>query len=449
MVGLAKSGLAAIKLLQQHNFHVVLTTLDKLDEKTKAELVDVEIIDGQHPFSLLDDKYDFIVKNPGVPYKTDFIKEAQKRNFTIISEIELAYVFSQNIYLAITGTNGKTTTAILTKEILSKYYTNIFLAGNVGIPLSDVVREHPKDVIVVLELSNFQLMGTIDFKPHLATILNLSPDHLDYMNSVEEYYQSKTLIYKNQTKDDYFLYNLDDPIIDEYVKKIPSKIITYSTKEVADIIVEDNWIVFSNQKLIDLAQVKLIGDHNIYNIMVAVAYATLMKVPLETIREVVYQFKGVPYRLELVAENDHLKFYNDSKSTTPDSTLTAVKAVEKTPYYLIMGGYDKGLDYQALGEYLSKSKKLVKVLTYGEIKNVLANVLKEDTIVFSDLNEVMHYIKDNVREGAILFSPATSSFDQYSNFEERGEHFNKLVKELVEWEWFLVLEEPAGISIPH
>lgn len=430
VVGLARSGLAAVKLLQQHDFQVVLTTNERLDAKTKAELVDVEVIDGQHPFSLLDDKYDFIVKNPGIPYNNPFIQEAMRRHFKIISEIELAYVFSNNIYLAITGTNGKTTTATLTADILSKYYTNIFLAGNVGVPLSDVVRTHPKGNIVVLELSNFQLMGTVDFKPHLATILNLSPDHLDYMNSVEEYYRSKTLIYKNQTKDDYFLYNLDDPNIDEFVNNIPSNIVTFSTKETADIIVEDNWIIFQNQKVIDLAEVQLLGVHNIYNIMVAVGYTMLMKVPVEIIREVVYAFRGVPYRLEYMGEHGNLKFYNDSKSTTPDSTITAIKAVEKNPYYLILGGFDKGLDYEELIVYLENSENLQKVFTYGEIKNVLANVLKEDTIVFNDLKEVMQYIKKNVHEGVILFSPATSSFDQYANFEERGQHFNDLVKEL-------------------
>lgn len=430
VVGLARSGLAAVKLLQQHDFQVVLTTDERLDAKTKAELVDVDVIDGQHPFSLLDDNYDFIVKNPGIPYTNPFIQEAMRRHFKIISEIELAYVFSNNIYLAITGTNGKTTTATLTADILSKYYTNIFIAGNVGVPLSDVVRNHPKDNIVVLELSNFQLMGIVDFKPHLATILNLSPDHLDYMNSVKEYYRSKTMIYKNQTKDDYFLYNLDDPHIDEFVNNIPSKIVTFSTKETADIILEDNWIVFQNQKVIDLAHVQLLGIHNIYNIMVAVGYTMLMKVPVEIIREVVYAFRGVPYRLEYLGEHDNLKFYNDSKSTTPDSTITAIKAVEQNPYYLIIGGFDKGLDYEELIVYLENSDNLQKVFTYGEIKNVLANVLKEDTIVFNDLTEVMRYIKKNVHEGVILFSPATSSFDQYANFEERGQHFNDLVKEL-------------------
>lgn len=429
VIGLARSGLASVKLLKQQGFHVVLTTNERLEPKTKEELVDVEIIDGQHPLSLLDDKYDFIVKNPGIPYTNPFVQEAVRRHFKIISEVELAYMFSNNIYLAITGTNGKTTTATLAYQILRKYYTNIFLAGNVGVPLSDIVRDHCKDNIVVVELSNFQLMGTIDFKPHVATILNLSPDHLDYMNSVEEYYRSKTLIYKNQTQDDYFLYNLDDPLIDEFINDIPSQIVTFSVKETADIIIEDNWIVFRNQKVIDLANVQLLGVHNIYNMMVAIGYAMLMKVPVEIIRDVVYQFRGVPYRLEYIGEYNNLKFYNDSKSTTPDSTITAIKAVEQNPYYLILGGFDKGLDYEELIVYLENSENLQKVFTYGEIKNVLANVLKEDTIVFNDLSEIMNYIKKSVHEGVVLFSPATSSFDQYADFEKRGQHFNDLVKE--------------------
>lgn len=427
VVGLKRSGLAAVKILKANNYDVIVTINDAMSEEEKKLLNDVIVYENGHPFSLLDEKWDFIVKNPGIPYHVPFIKKAQEKNFKILNEVELAYQFYNNTYLAITGTNGKTTTTTLIYEIFNNAFNNVVLAGNIGLALSEEILKVKNNNIVVLELSSFQLMGIEKFKPRVATILNLSPDHLDYMKNVEDYYLSKLAIYKNQDENDFFIYNEDDENIRKYVKGLKAKIIKFSVEKQSDVYLKNNWIYYYDEKVIDIDKLQVIGLHNIQNIMVALIYAKLWNINNDIIKNVVYSFKGVEYRLQRVDGFNNNKFYNDSKSTTAESTITAIKAIDNEECVLILGGFDKKLDYTELIKEVNDSKDINLVLTFGMIKDNFNNVNK-NLIKFNNLEEVVTYLKANVFDKIVLFSPATSSFDQFENYEQRGQFFNTLIR---------------------
>ena len=426
VIGLQRSGHAAIRLLRKQGYEITVTINKQLSAADRNLLKGVIVYDNGHPLTLLDSNWDLIVKNPGIPYRIPFIKEAMKRGYQIITEVELGYLYSNNDYYAITGTNGKTTTTTLIFEILRHYFDNVYCGGNIGLPLSDIVLEHSTNNKVVLELSSFQLMGIEKFRPHIATILNLAPDHLDYMDNVDDYYQSKMAIYKNQTATDYFLLNEDDKLILEYAQNIKAKLVKFSLTKESDAYLKNDWLYFYNEAVIDTKKIQIIGQHNLYNILVALCFAKLLNVSNECIQEVVYNFTGVEYRLEKVNGFKNNTYYNDSKSTTPDSTITALQAI-KDELVLIIGGFDKKLNYSGLINYVNENNKVVMVLTYGQIKDNFSEINK-DVLKFDNLELVVNYLRDKIDNQVVLFSPATSSFDQYDNYEQRGEHFNKLIK---------------------
>lgn len=428
VIGLQKSGLAAYNLLVKMGYDVTVSVNNVLSDSEKTLIPLAELNDGGHDLQLAQQKWDIVVKNPGIPYHVAFIQELILNNNEIISEIELAYEYQPNsTYLALTGTNGKTTTTTLLFNILKQAYNNTLLAGNIGYPLAQLVLDHPNENIFCLELSSFQLMGIKKFKPAIASIINLAPDHLDYMKNVEDYYESKQSIYQNQDENDYFILNKDDKLVQKYLDNCMAKIITYSIKEKADFYVSDNYIVHNNQQLLDLSKLKVVGEHNIYNVMVALIYAYLMKVELELIQKAIYEFTGVEYRLQKVEGIKNNIYYNDSKATTPDSTITALKTFKTEPLILIMGGFDKGLDFSELIEVINQKNNIFKVYLYGQINNKIKG-LKKNVCIFDDLNQVMQDILSNYDNKTVLFSCATSSYDQYKNYEQRGEHFNKLIK---------------------
>lgn len=434
VIGLAKSGLAAIKLLQKHNYDVVLTTNNILSDEERLNLNNVEIFDGGHPLELLNQDFEFVVKNPGIPYTVSFIKEACQK-FEVITEIELGYRFrhEDDIILSLTGTNGKTTTVTLIYDILKAGLDNVYCGGNIGTPLCDLINDHDYQKTIILEISNFQLLGTSSFNSHITSILNLSPDHLDYMNSVEEYYESKLKIYANQSNLDYYICNLDDDLLNDYLEKYKpkSKIITYSLNKDSDIYIKDNYIYYFNEKIICLNDIKIQGQHNLMNIMCAIAYSKLMNVDNNIINNVISNFNGVEYRLQEVYQTSDLRFYNDSKSTTPDSTITAINAINDDNVVLILGGKKKGLDFSGLKAVLDTKACYKTIYVYGELKDDLKLVFNNyNVIVLDNLTDVINDIKNNNIKGSILFSPASSSYDQYPNYEKRGLHFNTLIKEV-------------------
>jgi UDP-N-acetylmuramoylalanine--D-glutamate ligase len=426
-MGLGRSGYGAIHLLKKFNYEIVVTINDSLSLKDKDNLSGIKVFDNGHPLSLLDEDFAFIVKNPGIKYSIPFIQEALKKGIKIITEIELAYNLTNNTYLAITGTNGKTTVTTLVYDIIKEQLAHVLCAGNIGTALSEVVCEYGNDNIIVTELSSFQLMGIDKFKPHIATILNLAPDHLDYMPTLESYYESKLSIYQNMNKDDYFLLNIDDTNVVKYVKNINCNIITFSLMKKADIYLKDNNIFFKDELIMNTNEIKIIGQHNLANILVAVGFAKLMNIDNCVIKKVINNFKGVEYRLELVNGLNNNTYYNDSKATTPDSTITALKALSNKELVLILGGFDKGLDNNLLINYINDHHNIISVYAYGQIKDKF-NDIKVPLNKMNSLNEVVKDILNKYHDINILFSPATSSYDQYDNYEVRGAHFNKLIR---------------------
>ncbi len=437
VLGLAKSGKAAVELLL--HLHATVT-VNEYAFKEKIDCYDeyvsrgVEMVVGGHPDELFERDFDFVVKNPGINYHKPFILRLKERGIPVYTDIELAYQVScpQN-YIAITGTNGKTTTVTLIDEILKNASRRVCLAGNVGTPLSKWVLEkdliHESDYDVVLEMSNFQLLDIEKFHPHISTVINLTPDHLDYMDSLDEYYASKMRIYMNQDENDYFLENKDDPILQDYLKKYPMKAkrITFSLESDADCMIKDSAIYFQNEHIIDLDEIKIVGRHNIQNMMIAIMACALSNVDKTCIHETLAHFMGVEHRIEFVREYQGVKYYNDSKATNTDAAIIALKAFDK-PVILLMGGHEKGLDLTEMSTYQDQIQALI---CFGAAKERFAKEMHcPQTYIEQHMKDAILKAKEIAKDGDIvLLSPSTSSYDEFSGYEERGRVFKTIVNE--------------------
>ncbi|MBR2067760.1 MAG: UDP-N-acetylmuramoyl-L-alanine--D-glutamate ligase, partial [Solobacterium sp.] len=284
---------------------------------------------------------------------------------------------------------------------------------------------------IALELSQGQLIDMFDFHPEVSTIINLTPDHIDFMGSLENYYASKTRIYQNTQKEDYFILNKDDEEVKKYIQKypLPCSSISFSLEnKEADAYIENGYLVKDGKAFLDLAKVTLPGKHNIQNIMIASLMCMCVGVKEEDIQDVVYHFSGVEHRIEFVKEIDGVKYYNDSKATNTDATITALKAFEKG-VFLLVGGFEKGLAMDEVKKYLAPVKKVIGYGASG--KRIAHDLVGEDAIVVNDLQEAILCAKELAMKGdVVLLSPTTSSFDQYTSFEERGKHFKRIVESL-------------------
>ncbi|WP_288146850.1 UDP-N-acetylmuramoyl-L-alanine--D-glutamate ligase [Thomasclavelia cocleata] len=436
VIGLAKSGRAAINLLYKLNATITVNEYkDTKDIPDYQEFIDkgIEMITGSHPEELFERDFDFVIKNPGINYHKPFILRLKERNIPVYTEIELAYqVAKKQNYIGVTGTNGKTTTVTLIDKILKGHYSNVHLAGNVGTPLCEIVLKYnlleEENHYIVLEMSNFQLLDIDTFKPFVSTIINLTPDHLDYMASLDEYYASKTNIYKNTNVNDYFIVNKDDVVLAEYLKKypIPCKQITMSLTEQADCIIKNQAIYYRDEFIIDLNDIKVVGNHNLQNIMIAICIAKQCGIKNDILNQEIASFIGVEHRIEFVKEIKGVKIYNDSKATNTDASIIALKAFDQ-PVILLMGGFDKGLDLQEMATYKDKIKRLV---TFGAAgKRFKEDMKVENSICVNNLKEATLEAIKNAQSGDIvLLSPSTSSFDEFTGYEERGLVFKDIVK---------------------
>lgn len=438
VVGLARSGMAAIKVLHELGADIVLSErkpAEELKELSTLKELGVTIV-GQD-MEVFDQKYDLCVKNPGVPYRSPFMEALALHGVPVITEIELAFqVAKPQHYIAITGTNGKTTTTTLVYEILNRAFPGkAHLCGNIGIPLCEIVMEEglmeESDHYIALEISNYQLVNIDRFRPDVATIINLTPDHVDFMGSLEAYYKSKTEVYRNMTPEDTFLLNADDPVLAEYVEKypVPATVRSFSLDRTdTDNCVKDGQLYVGDEPVLPLTSIRLPGKHNLQNVMIAVSAAKVLGISNETVQEVVEGFTGVEHRIEFVREKDGVRYYNDSKGTNTDATVTALKAFDKG-VILLIGGFEKGLPMDDVKAHLGCVKK---VIGYGACgPRLVADTVGEDGIVVTTLDEaVAEAVKIAGPGDTVLLSPTTSSFDQYTCFEERGDHFKKLVNEL-------------------
>lgn len=438
VVGLARSGMAAIKVLHKLGADIVLSERKPAEElKELATLKELGVTIVDQSMEVFDKDYDLCVKNPGVPYRSPFMEALAQHGVPVITEIELAFqVAKPQHYIAITGTNGKTTTTTLVYEILNAAFPGkAHLCGNIGIPLCEIVMEEglmeESDHYIALEISNYQLVNIDRFRPDVATIINLTPDHVDFMGSLEAYYKSKTEVYRNMKPEDTFILNADDPVLAEYVEKypVPATVKSFSLDNTdTDNYVKDGQLCVGDEPVLPLTSVRLPGKHNLQNVMIAVSVAKVLGIANETIKEVVEGFTGVEHRIEFVRELDGVRYYNDSKGTNTDATVTALKAFDKG-VILLLGGFEKGLPMDDVKAHLGCVKKVIGFGACGP--RLVADTVGEDGIVVTTLDEaVAEAVKIAEPGDTVLLSPTTSSFDQYTCFEERGDHFKKLVNEL-------------------
>lgn len=438
VVGLARSGMAAIRVLKKLGAEVTLSESKKKDDIKEIGFLNennVEIV-GQD-MSVFERDFDFVVKNPGVPYRSPMMQKLQERNIPVITEIELAYqVAKPQHYIAITGTNGKTTTSTLTYEILRRAFPGkAHLCGNIGIPLCEIVMENglmeEGGHYIALEISNFQLVNIDKFRPEVATIINLTPDHIDFMGSLDNYYKSKTEVYRNMAGNDVFLLNADDPVVKEYTDRYPVKCAkeSFSTdSQSADCIAKDGYLEIKGEKIIPLNAIKIVGKHNLQNVMIAVSAAKAIGISNDVILDAVSSFKGVEHRIEFVREINGVKYYNDSKGTNTDATITALKAFDRG-VILLVGGFEKGLPMDEMKKHLGCVKKIIGFGACGA--RLVHDLVGEDGIVVTTLDEAVAEANKIAESGdTVLLSPTTSSFDQYTCFEERGDHFKKIINAL-------------------
>ena len=446
VLGAGISGIGAAKLLIKNDIEVLLfdnnpqISVDKIKKslygktKLKIKLGDVEDSD-------LDD-VKLCAISPGFPKTNLVYQKVLRRKIPIISEIELAYLYTKGTVCAITGSNGKTTTTELTGQMLKrKYADRTHVVGNIGKPYSEEVIGKTEDDRYVIECSSFQLEDIVSFKPHVAAILNLAPDHLDRYQRYTDYINAKLNIALNMGKEDVLVLNYEDQILRELVQKknlFNCKTVFFSSKRtlVEGFYIFDNAIFFKDKtktiKLVRLNELKLIGNHNYENVMAAMAIAYYMEVSFVDIVEVAKEFKGLEHRIEFVREKNGVKYYNDSKATNPDAAIKAIEAIDGK-IILIAGGRDKGIDY---GDFIMSVKEKVRyMILLGEAKKKIAykaHDLNYNNVIFVDsLEEAVDMANSYSNVGdTVLLSPACSSLDMFSNYEERGRVFKEKVMSL-------------------
>ncbi|MDF2535797.1 MAG: murD [Bacillales bacterium] len=436
VLGLAKSGVAAARLLHKLGAFVTVNDMKPLwDNANAQELLEegITVICGSHPVELLDEGIELVVKNPGIPYNNPMIQKALEKEIPIITEVELAYEISEADFIAITGTNGKTTTTTLIFEMLQAGGKNPLIAGNIGTVACEVAESATKENIIVIEMSSFQLMGIQKFRPHIAIMTNLFDAHLDYHGTRKEYLKAKMNVVKNQRNNDYFIYNGRQSELKEVVGNFESNLIPFSIDPAYSdqAFVKDGFIIFQGERIVDISKIILPGDHSLENILCAVSASKLVGVSNQAIESVLMTFKGVKHRFQFVKELKGRKFYNDSKAT---NIVAASKALEafKTSTILLAGGLDRGNEFDDLIPYLKQVRVLV---TFGQTAPKLARVARdagiESILVVENVEAAVPAAFEVSNEGeVILLSPACASWDQYRDFEVRGDIFVRAVNNL-------------------
>lgn len=435
VLGLAKSGEAAAQLLYDSKVTFTINDLTPLENNEIAKYfqsLGVPVVTGEHPISLLDD-VDLVVKNPGIPYNNPIVKEALKRNIPIITEVELSYYLFNGTLIGITGSNGKTTTTTLIFELLNEAKLHPVIAGNIGQVATNVARTQKDGQPIVMELSSFQLKAIKKFKPNISILLNLTEAHLDFHETMEDYLDSKLNITKNQTESDVVIYNFEEEKIKSNVLTKPIKKLPFSTKQYLrdGVSLKDNKIYYKDEVIIERQQIALPGNHNLENVLAAIAVSKVMDVPNEVIKNVLKSFTGVKHRLQFVKELNGRKFYNDSKATNILATIKAIEAFNE-PTVLIAGGLDRGNEYDELFQHFNNVKSCV---VYGESSEKLVEAARRNGFnkieKVNNLEQATILAYENSEKGdIILLSPACASWDQFSSFEERGDMFIQFVHKL-------------------
>ncbi len=444
VIGTGISGRGAVKLLLAAKAEPILFDAnEKLDPvKITAELQTeqaVPVYIGTLPEEV-EARVERLVLSPGVPVDSAFVQKFSSRGIPVWGEIELAFAFEQGHVLAITGTNGKTTTTSMTGEILRAYYRKVFVVGNIGTSYADAAMQTTADSVTVAEISSFQLETVEAFKPAVSAILNITPDHIDRHHSLANYIAVKERIAMNQTASETVVLNYEDEVTRGFGTKTKAKVVYFSSaRELTDgFYLKENVIYQAvngeTRALLNVHDTLLLGTHSYENMMAAMAMADAYGVPMETIIAAVKVFRAVEHRIEYVATKGGVDYYNDSKGTNVDAAIKGIQAMVK-PTYLIGGGYDKGATYDKWIEAFDG--KVKELILLGATKEAIADCARAHgfcRIVFEDsLEAAMAYIAEKATEGdAVLLSPACASWGMFKNYEERGRIFKKLVNQLKE-----------------
>ncbi len=446
ILGLARSGKALARALSRKGAHILVS-----DVKTSSALTDVmkelsglnlEWETGGHTDRIYKNR-DIIIISPGISIYTPILQEAMEKGVPVVSEVEIAFLLTDASFIAVTGTNGKSTTSTLIHQSLINSGKNAYLAGNIGIPLVGEVEKIPPGGWITAEISSFQLEAVERFHPHIAVLLNITNDHIDRHGSFEKYRNAKANLFNCQVKNDFAVLNADDPSTELLTPRIKSKKLYFSrTRPVKEgAYFEDGKIIFADgshkKAIFSWARFPLQGVHNIENTLAAACVCHIVGIDFIHLRNALESFRHLHYRMEFVAEIDKVQFYNDSKGTNPDAVRASLESFNE-PVILIAGGTDKGLDFMPLAKKIQKYAHGVVLI--GESREKIARALEHigftNYAVNNDLslngfnNAIQQSFQLSPRPGVVLLSPSCASFDMFNNAEHRGAVFNQFVKEM-------------------
>ena len=438
ILGMARSGYEACKYLSKHNNTIILNDGGSRDKQDKDKVLELErlgitMIFDSHPDDLLDDSFDYVIKNPGIRNDHKYVIKAKELGIPVINEAEMAYrLLPLDVTLiGITGTNGKTTTTTLTYEMIKKSGKRVHLAGNIGYPLCSFLEKLESGDIIVMEVSCQQLANMDKFKPHIALMTNLSEAHIDFFGSYDLYKKVKLKLFANQRDDDIAILNIENDEVMKGTIDIKSNVKYFSSKrEINGAYFIDDKLYYYDEFIMNRDEFLLKGNHNVENALGAMMIAKEVGVDNDSIVSVLKTFTGVRHRLEFIDKVKGVDYYNDTEATNTKCTEIALKAFDKN-VVLILGGLERGQDFHDLDDFISPVKEIVGI---GECRNRVkeyGDSIGIKTTIYEHLNEAMDYINSVVVDGdTVLLSPASASWDQYKQCEDRGDEFRDIVKEL-------------------
>ena len=431
ILGAAKSGLAVAKLLAHRNNNITLSDINelKVEDQKMLEDLGIKVVITSNQCDLIDTSYDLVIKNPAIMSTSDIVKKIENLKLRCENEIEVAYHFlpSDVTIIGVTGSNGKTTTTTIIYELLKRHGKNVVLGGNIGYPLSSVIDQVKSGDILLLEISDHQLCDIHDFKTNISVLTNICPTHLDYHGTYEHYMMTKKKIFNLHTGADVAILNKNNQDSMEVSEDILSKKIYFNDTENY---YKDNYIYFHGEQYLNVNDICLKGLHNYENILAALLVLENFGIDKNVVIEFLKKFGGVAHRLEYVITKDDVEYYNDSKSTNPTATITALKTFTK-PIHLILGGLERNQDFNELNDYMQYVKRIYAI---GGVTDRVAEYAASINIPCDKcyvLADAMRKIKENVASGeVVLLSPGSSSQDQYVKFEDRGDEFKNIVEKI-------------------